>query len=203
MFFDVMHLILSFGYLALFAIIFSETGLLVGFFLPGDSLLFSAGMLASRGVLNIGTLMAVCFVAAIIGDSFGYYLGKRFGKHVFEREEPHFLDDHLNKENLDRTRSFFKKYGPLTIVVARFIPIIRTIAPTLAGAVEMDYVTFLAYNIVGGFSWVVSISMLGYLFGTVLPGALDFVAIIVVMIVAAPFAPMVVKHLNEWLKRQK
>jgi len=203
MFVDVFELVLSFGYLALFAIIFSETGLLVGFFLPGDSLLFSAGMLASRGVFNIGTLMAVCFVAAVIGDSFGYYLGRRFGKHVFEREEPHFLDDHLNKENLNKTKRFFKKYGPLTIVVARFIPIVRTIAPTLAGAAEMDYVTFLAYNIVGGFSWVVSISMLGYFLGTVIPGALDYVVIIVVMIVAAPFAPMVVKHLNAWLKHQK
>lgn len=197
MLFDVTQLILSFGYVALFAVVFSETGLLVGFFLPGDTLLFTAGVLASQGVIDIAAVIAICFAAAVLGDSFGYYLGRRFGKKVFTMEEPHFLDDHLNKENLERTRGFFKKYGAWTIFIARYVPIVRTIAPTLAGTADMPYTTFLAYNVLGGLAWTASISLLGYFFGGVVPHAIEIAGALVVVVVTLSLVPMVARLLRK------
>lgn len=194
-----MHLILSFGYLALFATIFSETGLLVGFFLPGDTLLFAAGVLAAQGVLDIAATLAICAVAAIAGDSFGYYLGRRFGKKIFTIEEPHFLDSHLNKKNLKRTRYFFDKYGAWTVFIARFIPIVRTMAPTLAGTAGMEYRTFIMYNIFGGITWTATVVALGYYLGSLIPTSVEIMAVLVVAVVALSFVPMTAQMLRKKL----
>ena len=203
MFFDVTQLILSFGYFALFAIIFSETGLLIGFFLPGDTILFTAGILASKNVLGLPESIAVCFAAAVIGDSVGYYLGRRFGKRVFTIEEAHFLDDYLNKENLERTKRFFEKYGIKTIFFARYIPVVRTIAPTLAGTAEMSYPSFLAYNVLGGLVWVVSVTLAGFFLGALIPNSLEILNIIIIGIIVFSLLPAIVRHWRARMKRHR
>lgn len=196
MIFNVEQIIISFGYLALFAIVFSETGLLLGFFLPGDTLLFSAGILASKNVISVYEVIAVCFFAAVIGDSFGYYLGKKYGKGVFEKEG-HFLDDYLNKKNLEKTRELYKKYGGKIIFIARYIPIVRTIAPTLAGTAEMHYTTFLFYNLFGALSWVISVVLLGFFVGSIIPNMMDIVSLLILAILVLSFAPLAIRALRK------
>ena len=197
MLFDLTHLILSFGYVTLFAMVFSETGLLVGFFLPGDTLLFTAGILASQGVVDIVAVIAISAVAAITGDSFGYYLGRRFGKRVFNMEEPHFLDRHLNKENLERTQRFFGEYGSWTIFLARFVPVVRTIAPTLAGTADMDYSVFLLYNLAGGIIWTASVTLIGYYLGSLIPASLEIGLILLSAVVVLSLMSGVVPYLHK------
>jgi len=203
MIFNVEQIIISFGYTALFAIIFSETGLLLGFFLPGDTLLFSAGLLAGKGVVGLPEVIVVCFAAAVIGDSFGYYLGRRFGRGIFEKKEPHLLDDYLNKKNLEKAESLYEKYGDKIIFIARYIPVIRTIAPTLAGTAEMHYPTFLAYNVLGGLAWVLTGALAGYFIGSIIPGAMEIVSIIIILIVVLSLSPVIIKILKKKLIRQK
>lgn len=188
MFFNVEQLILSFGYASLFLILFAETGLLIGFFLPGDTLLFTAGLLASKNIIGLGETIAVCALAAVIGDSFGYFLGRRFGKHVFEKEG-HFLDDYLNKQNLEKTKRFFEKHGGKTIFFARWIPVVRTIAPTFAGTGEMNYPFFLFYNVLGGVSWVLSVTLAGYFLGSLIPNLVEYVSIAILLVVVISLFP--------------
>ncbi len=192
MFFNVEPLILSFGYASLFLIVFAETGLLIGFFLPGDTLLFTAGLLASKNIIGLGETMVVCSIAAIIGDSFAYYLGKRFGKRVFEKEG-HFLDDYLNKKNLEKTKRFFEKHGGKTVFFARWIPVVRTIAPTFAGTGEMSYPVFLFYNVLGGVSWVLSVTLAGYFLGSLIPNLVEYVSIAILLVVVISFVPVLVR----------
>ena len=153
------------GHLGIFGIVFAESGILAGFFLPGDSLLFTAGLLASAGYLNIYYLITGSAIAAIAGDSFGYYLGKRFGPKVFARENSRFF----HKDHIDRAKGYFAAFGPITIFLARFIPFIRTFAPVLAGVGGMNYRTFLFFNIFGGVFWVLSVSLLGFFLGELVP----------------------------------
>lgn len=159
--FDLFELVQAAGYLGLFGIVFAETGLLLGFFLPGDSLLFTAGILAAEGYLNIYLLLVVLASAAIIGDSVGYTIGRKLGPRIFSKDESLLF----NKSHLEKAQKFFDKHGPKTIIIARFVPIVRTFAPTLAGVGKMNYGVFLTYNIVGGLLWVLSITVLGYYLG--------------------------------------
>lgn len=158
------QLILSFGYLFLFAIVFAETGLLIGFFLPGDSLLFIAGLLAARpdSGLNVGLLLVLLSVAAIAGDSVGFLIGRKAGPTLFRREDSKLF----KRKHLDSAHAFYEKHGPKAIVLARFVPIVRTFAPTVAGAAGMNYRQFVMYNIIGGISWIFSMTLLGYFLGT-------------------------------------
>jgi membrane-associated protein len=152
------------SYLVLWGIIFAETGLLIGFFLPGDSLLFTAGVFAAKGDLNIFLVAGGCFVAAVVGDQVGYLFGQRVGPSIFKRPESRlFKQDHVH-----RAQVYFEEHGPKTIILARFIPIVRTFAPVLAGVGRMHYRTFLTYNIVGGFLWAVGITLLGFFLGEVI-----------------------------------
>jgi membrane-associated protein len=192
--FDLEALITAFGYALLFGIVFVESGLLVGFFLPGDTLLFTAGMLASQGHLDLLSIFGVCIIGAILGDSVGYYLGKKFGKKVFERE-----GDYFNSENLEKAKEFYSKYGGLTIVIARFVPVIRTIAPVMAGTSEMHYEKFLFYNIVGGFLWVVSVTLLGYSLGHLVSP--EFFALIIVGAIGVSILPAFLKNFAKKKKR--
>ena len=146
------------GLLALVIIVFVETGLLIGFFLPGDSLLVTAGLFAAKGDLNIVVLNLSLMGAAIAGDSVGYLIGLKAGKRLYARENSFFF----RKEHLMRTKAFYDKHGGKTIIMARFVPIVRTFAPVVAGVAEMEYRKFIAYNVVGGISWVFSMTMLGY-----------------------------------------
>lgn len=149
------------GYALLFGIVFSETGLLAGFFLPGDSLLFTVGVVAGAGGLNVFAIMGVLIVAAILGDATGYMLGRRAGPAVFNRPDSRLF----KQEHLQRTREFYDKHGGKTIIYARFIPIVRTFAPFVAGVAEMQYSRFASFNIFGGIGWVVLMTSLGYALG--------------------------------------
>src|SRR5690348_1015266 len=158
---DPQHLISAFGLLGILAIVFAESGLFVGFFLPGDSLLFTAGLLVAGGTYLHVPLWLMCLlvsVAAVAGDQFGYVFGRRFGPGLFRRPDSRLF----RQENLARGGDFFAKYGARSIVLARFVPIIRTFTPIAAGASRMHYRTFLAYNVVGGTVWASGVTVLGY-----------------------------------------
>lgn len=182
-------LILSAGYIGLFLIIFAESGLFFGFFLPGDSLLLTAGLLASRGVggLNIFVLIPLLFVAAVLGDSVGYWFGAKTGPHIFNRDDSLLF----RRKNLEAAKAFYEKHGGKTIVLARFMPFIRTFAPIVAGAAEMHYRRFLSYNLIGGALWSAGVTLAGYFLATVIPqDQLDryftFIVIGVIILSALP-----------------
>lgn len=150
-----------FAYISLFCIIFAESGLLIGFFLPGDSLLFTTGFFASKGLLDIRILLPLLFVAAVAGDSVGYAFGRRVGRKLFQREKSLLF----HKKHLLKAEEFYEKHGKKTIILARFVPVVRTFAPIVAGIGHMDYKTFITYNVVGGFLWAVGVTLLGYYLG--------------------------------------
>ncbi|PIP04565.1 hypothetical protein COX53_01810, partial [candidate division WWE3 bacterium CG23_combo_of_CG06-09_8_20_14_all_40_14] len=146
---DLKEMLPAIGYAGIFFIVFAESGLLIGFFLPGDSLLFTAGFLASQNIFSIKVLALICFAGAVLGDSVGYEFGKKVGRKLFKRKDS-FL---FKKENLEKAEKFYEKHGKKTIVLARFIPVIRTFAPIIAGIGDMQYKTFISYNVFGGFFW--------------------------------------------------
>src|SRR5690349_12447287 len=152
-----------YGYAALFAIVFSETGLLVGFFLPGDSLLFTVGVVAGAGQLDIVLVNVLLMAAAILGDSTGYLLGRNTGPRIFSRPDSRFF----RQEYVTRTKRFYEKYGGKTIILARFVPIVRTFAAFIAGVGQMPYLKFLPFSLCGGIGWVFLMTMLGYNLGSI------------------------------------
>ncbi len=155
---DLVQFITTVGYIGVFAIVFAESGLFFGFFLPGDSLLLTAGLLASRGVLNEYLLVPGIFVAAVLGDSVGYWFGNKTGPHIFNRPSSLLF----RRENLLKAKAFYDKHGGKTITLARFMPFIRTFVPIVAGAVSMNYRRFLLFNVIGAFVWGVGVTMLGF-----------------------------------------
>lgn len=175
------------GYLVLVAIVFTETGLLVGFFLPGDSLLITAGLVAATGALNIWWLNALLIAAAVVGDSVGYAIGARLGPALFTREKSLLF----NPRHVERTREFYARYGARTIVIARFVPIIRTFAPVVAGVGRMDYRRFLLFNVAGGVGWVVSMTWAGYLLGSLIPNVNQYLHLIVIAVIVLSCLPIV------------
>jgi membrane-associated protein len=181
------------GYILLVAIVFAETGLLIGCFLPGDSLLVTAGLLAAAGHLNIWWINALLMAAAIIGDSVGYAIGARLGPRIFTREKSLLF----NPKHVLRTRHFYEKYGAKTIVIARFVPIIRTFAPVLAGVGQMEYRRFLTYNVAGGIGWVASMSWAGYLLGRVVPNISQYMHVVVIVIIVLSCVPIAVEIYRE------
>jgi membrane-associated protein len=181
-------------YLILFCIIFCETGLVVTPFLPGDSLLFAAGAIAALGILNIWILIGLLCIAAILGDSVNYSLGKFLGEKVFDRN--YRL---IKKEYLYRTHEFYEKHGGKTIIIARFVPIIRTFAPFVAGVGSMNYLRFILFNIIGGILWVFICSFGGYFFGN-LPFVKNNFSVVVLAIVFISILPMIVEYLKYKLK---
>jgi len=158
---DLVELIEKVSYVGLFAIIFAESGLFFGFFLPGDSLLLTTGLLVSKGQLNLYILMPLLFVAAVLGDSVGYWFGNKTGPRIFNRDNSLLF----RRKNLLKAKAFYDKHGGKTITLARFVPFIRTFAPIVAGAVEMHYRRFLFFNLFGGFIWAVGVLLLGYFLG--------------------------------------
>lgn len=185
--FNSTELIRTVGYLGLFGIIFAESGLLVGFFLPGDSLLFTAGFLASQDYLNIWILIALVFSAAVLGDSVGYAFGRRVGPKIFRREDSIFF----HKDHIRKAEKFYEEHGPKTIVLARFLPVIRTFAPIVAGVGKMRYSTFLAYNLLGGVLWAIGLPLLGYWLGSTIPNIDKYLVPIVIGIVVVSVLPTV------------
>ena len=181
------------GYILLVAIVFSETGLLVGCFLPGDSLLITAGLVASGGHLDIWWLNGLLMAAAIVGDSTGYAIGARVGPHIFTREKSLLF----NPKHVQRTHRFYEKYGSKTIVIARFVPIIRTFAPVLAGVGTMRYRRFLTYNVAGGIAWVASMTWAGYLLGHTVPDISKHIHLLVIAIIVLSVIPIAIEIYRE------
>ncbi len=173
------------GYIGLFLMVFAESGLLVGFFFPGDSLLFTAGFLASQGLLRIGIVALLSFAAAVLGDSVGYAFGAKIGPRIFTKEDSFFF----HKEYIVRARTFFENHGPKTIILARFLPVVRTFAPMVAGVGHMRYRTFLKYNIIGAVLWAIGLTLLGYFLGSVIPNVDQYIIPIVVSIVVLSGIP--------------
>ncbi len=182
-------------YLILFGIVFAETGLVVAPFLPGDSLLFAAGALAGLGYLDIIILYISLLLAAILGDSLNYWIGNKIGPRVFARENSKIF----KKEYLEKTRGFYEKHGGKTIILARFIPLIRTFAPFVAGVGKMNYRTFITYNIVGAFLWVTSFVFAGYFFGALpfMQENFHYAVVIVIVLSLIPIAYEFGKHKYE------
>ena len=174
------------GYPGLIGIVFAETGLLVGFFLPGDSLLFTSGFLASLGVLDVRVLLLSLSIAAVAGDQVGYIIGRKAGEALYRREDSRFF----KRKHLIAAHEFYEKYGGKTIFLARFVPIIRTFAPTVAGAAQMDYRKFVFFNIAGGISWVFSMVGGGYLLGQSFPGLKKHIELVILGIIFVSFLPI-------------
>jgi membrane-associated protein len=199
---DPKSLIDDVGLWGLFAVVFAESGMLVGFFLPGDSLLFTAGFLASGPSsvdealhLPLGWLLIGAFIAAVIGDQVGYFIGRRAGPAVFNRPDSRFF----KRENVDKAHGFFERYGAKTIVLARFVPVVRTFAPVVAGVSDMRYRTFVTFNVVGAFLWAVGVTLLGYYLGQVdfIENNLELAILTVVAISVLPIVREV------WLSRRQ
>lgn len=183
---DPLAIVRAGGYLGVAILIFAESGLLIGVFLPGDSLLFAAGLLAGGGFFAVGPLAAVVIIAAILGDSVGYWFGKNVGSNFFTKEESFFF----RKSYVTRTRAFYKKYGGRAVVLARFVPIVRTVAPILAGVGKMEYARFVSYNALGGLLWGAGMTALGYTLGAAIPASEHYVLPISLGIIVLSFLPL-------------
>ena len=174
------------GLLGAYFILFAESGLLIGFFLPGDSLLFTAGLLASRGYFSIWALVIGGAIAAIIGNQVGYHFGRRFGPRIFNKEESLLF----HKDHIIRAENFYEKYGGAALIISRFTPIIRTFVPILAGVGKMNYRKFFLYNIIGGILWVFGVSFAGYFLGKIVPDIDKYILpIIIVIIILSAITP--------------
>jgi membrane-associated protein len=197
--YDVEFLVRAGGLLALTAIVFVETGLLVGFFLPGDSLLVTAGIFAAKGDLDMWTLNITLSVAAITGDSVGYAIGAKTGPKIFTREDSLFF----HRKHLITAKEFYDKYGGFTIFIARFMPIIRTFAPVVAGVGAMQYRRFISYNVFGGTFWVLSMTSIGYFLGRIVPGIEERIHVVIAIVIFLSLLPGITKVIRERWKAKK
>jgi len=189
---DPIAIIKTGSYLGLAFIIFAESGLLIGIFFPGDSLLFAAGLLSAAGFLSFGPLMFIVVIAAIVGDSAGYWFGAKVGPNLFNRPDSRFF----KQEYLQRTELFYAKYGGRAIILARFVPIVRTLAPILAGMGSMTYKRFLSYNVIGGLLWGVGMISLGYFLGSLIPNSERYILPLSLLIIVLSFLPIIINLLR-------
>jgi len=195
---DPMTIIKTLGLIGVLCIVFAESGLFFGFFLPGDSLLFTAGFLASQNFLDLNILVCGSFVCAVFGDSVGYWFGKKVGPKIFNKEDSFFF----HKKHIERAQNFYNKYGNKTIFLARFVPIVRTFAPIVAGVGQMKYKNFITYNIVGGFVWSFGIVFSGYFLGQIIPNVDKYLLPIISLIIIVSFLPIVFEIYKEKYKKQ-
>lgn len=191
------QLIIQVGYVGMFLIVFAESGLFFGFFLPGDSLLFTAGFLASQGFSNVWILVISLSIAAIFGDSVGYWFGKKVGPKIFSKEDSIFF----NKKHLISANEFYNKHGGKTIIIARFIPAVRTFAPIIAGVAGMHYKTFLSYNVFGGIFWVCGLTLGGYFLGKSVPNVDRYLLPIILLIVLVSVLPGILHLVKDFRKK--
>ena len=197
--YDVEALVRIGGLMALIAIVFVETGLFVGFFLPGDSLLVTAGLFAARGDLSLWSIFLFVSLAAIIGDTVGYTIGARTGPKIFTREDSLLF----HKKHLITTKEFYDRYGGVTIIIARFMPIVRTFAPLVAGVGGMEYRRFVFYNVAGGIGWVVSMTSLGYFLGKAVPGIDRHIDVVIAVVIFLSLLPAIIKFARDrWRLRR-
>lgn len=182
---DIPELVKTAGYVGLFAIVFAETGLLVGFFLPGDSLLFTAGILASQGYLHVWLTCVLLFTAALVGDNVGYAIGKHAGPRLFTRPKSLLF----NPEHLRRSHEFFERHGGKAVIIARFVPVVRTFSPVVSGLARMPYLKFMFYSVVGALLWAVGLILLGYWLGTAVPNIEVYIAPGIILIILLSISP--------------
>jgi membrane-associated protein len=201
MHFDLQTILPAIGLFGILAIVFAESGLLIGFFLPGDSLLFTAGFLAYLGYFNIWVLTIGCFIAAVAGDQVGYAFGKKVGRRLFNRKDSMLF----HKENLEKAEKFYEKHGAKTIVLARFLPVVRTFAPIVAGMAHMNYRTFVTYNLIGGLLWAVGLTLLGYFLGQLIPAEImeKYLYVVILVIIILSVLPTAVHILKDKESRDK
>lgn len=192
------HIIESIGLIGVFAIVFAENGLLIGFFLPGDSLLFTAGFLSSQGFANIWWLKIGVVVASIVGNQVGYVFGQRYGRRLFNKPDSRFF----KQEYLREAETFYEKHGSVTIVLARFIPVVRTFAPIVAGVGQMRSTLFLAFNIIGGVFWAAGVTLLGFWLGSKIPGIDKYLLPVIALIVILSVLPGVLHFLRSPERRK-
>ncbi len=206
--FDLHEFIQAIGYLGVFGVIFAETGLLIGFFLPGDSLLFTAGILAAEGYFNIALITILMLGAAIFGNAVGYGIGRRFGPRVFSKEESLLF----SKKNVHRAEEFFSKYGIMTVIVARFVPIMRTFVPVMAGVGKMSYAKYMLHNVIGAVLWICSITLLGYYLGLKVENIEKYIlpiALVIILLSISPYLkqfitnPEIRKEVFHYIKRMR
>lgn len=197
MHFDLKALIESVGYFGIFGIVFAESGLLIGALLPGDSLLFTAGFLASQDILSLPILLLVTFSAAVLGDSVGYTTGSRYGHRIFKKQDS-ILFSH---KHIDRAEAFYKQHGGKAIILARFVPIVRTIAPILAGVGKMPYRKFVSYNLIGAFIWAIGLTTLGYVLGKSIPDIDKYLLPAIGVILVLSIAPSIIHLLKDTEQR--
>jgi membrane-associated protein len=193
--YNVPELIRLVGFYGIVAVVFAETGLLIGFFLPGDSLLITAGLFAARGDFDFATLILSLIPAAIVGNATGYYIGHRTGKALYQRPDSLLF----RREHLRMTHEYYERHGGKTIVIAQFIPILRTFAPVVAGVAEMGYRQFATYNIVGAILWVGSMTTAGYLLGNMVPNIEQRIHYVVAVVIALSLMPPAIA----WLRRRR
>ncbi len=196
---DVRAIVQAVGYVGMVIIIFSETGILIGFFFPGDSLLVVSGIFASQGSLDMLVLNLLLIPAAVIGDSVGYWIGHKAGPKLFNKEQSFFF----RRDYLIKTHNFYEKYGGITIILARFMPIIRTFAPTVAGIAEMKYWDFFKYNVFGGIGWVISMTCIGYFLGNIIPNVDKHIEYIIAIVVFISILPGIIKFISAKIKSKK
>lgn len=192
-FIDPKEIISTFGLLGVILVIFAESGLFFGFFLPGDSLLFTAGFLASQGLIPLWPLLIGTFIAAVVGDNVGYWFGKKTGIALFTKEDSRFF----KKKYVAQAQHFYEEHGKKTIILARFIPVVRTFAPIVAGIGNMNYKTFVLYNVVGGFVWTIGLTLAGYFLGKLIPDVDKYLLPIILVIIAVSFIPPIMHILKE------
>lgn len=193
MFSNLPELIRTAGYLGLFGIIFAETGLFFGFFLPGDSLLFTAGILASQGFLNIWWLCPLFFLAALVGDNVGYQIGRVAGPRLFTRPKSLLF----NPEHLTRSHAFFERHGGKAVILARFVPVVRTFSPVVSGLARMRYVKFMFFSVIGALLWAVGLTLFGYWLGTAIPNVEHYLLPGVIIIILLSISPGIVHVLKD------
>lgn len=189
---DPTYIIKATGYIGIFTIVLLESGFIFGFFLPGDSLLFTAGLLASQGYLNIWILIPLSIIGAIIGNTVGYYTGVKFGPKLFTKERSVVL----SPQRVEEARVFFDKQGPKSLILARFIPVVRTFVPIIAGVAGMKYRTFITFNAIGGTLWGISLPLLGFTLGRVIPNIDKYLLPIILLIVAISTLPVAIQYMK-------
>ncbi|MSP39683.1 MAG: DedA family protein [Deltaproteobacteria bacterium] len=194
--YDVESLVRIGGIAGLTVIVFVETGLLIGFFLPGDSLLVTAGLFAARGDIELLPMILALSIAAVVGDTVGYNIGRRSGPKLFSRADSLFF----NKKHLITTKEFYDRHGPFTIVIARFVPIVRTFAPVVAGIGAMEYKRFLSYNVAGGIGWVLSMVLGGYFLGQMIPNIHKNIDKVILVVIFLSLLPIIIKVAREKMK---
>ncbi|MBZ0168727.1 membrane protein [Candidatus Methylomirabilis lanthanidiphila] len=197
--YDVEGLVRVGGLMALIVIVFAETGLLIGFFLPGDSLLVTAGLFAVSGHLELWSLFLFVSLAAIVGDAVGYFIGVRSGPRIFSKEDSLLF----HKKHLITTQEFYDRHGGITIVLARFMPILRTFAPVVAGVGNMQYSRFALYNVMGGVGWVVSMTSIGYFLGKTIPDIDRYIHVVIVAVILLSLVPGIVAFVRTSRRARK